>query len=33
MVDKAIAKLETCLDKYPETAAAEEAKALLKKWR
>ena len=33
MTDKAIAKLESCIEKYPDTAAANEAKALLRKWR
>ena len=33
MTDRAVAKLETCLDKYPDTEAAKEAKGLLKAWQ
>ena len=32
MKDKAIAKLEECLDKYPDTEAAKEARKLLARW-
>ena len=33
MTDQAIAKLKTCLEKYPDTEAASQAKALLSAWR
>ncbi len=33
MTDESIAKLQACLEKYPDTEAAEEARALLRAWR
>ena len=33
MIDKAIAKLEACIEDYPDTEAASEARALLTEWR
>ena len=33
MTKQAIGRLETCIKKYPDTEAAQEARVLLKKWR